>query len=248
MGTLFWYFWCPPCSCCQQIFAEVGPEYFILLFQGGQPVDNIQVYFSWDVSRKQLRGSSINSLNRKSIQIPLSPPATCAAKSSSVTFLCDSGLFHTNLPLHASFHPKPPKTSPTVTALLLTNGRLCTAANMKTTSREHSSTLRLPKLNENPSPRVREKECILYLHIMSHHHIVLGWDELTCLDGAILQLYNFRTCSKDLTSEAIETEEAKRQLNRIFDVVDVPKRQSLLLTVLSPINCCFTKRNGSCNM
>ena len=35
--------------------------------------------------------------------------------------------------------------------------RLRTVANTKTTTGEHSSTLRLPKLNENPSLRIREK-------------------------------------------------------------------------------------------
>ena len=37
-------------------------------------------------------------------------------------------------------------------------GRLRTVANTKTTTGEHSSTLRLPKLNENPSLRIRENK------------------------------------------------------------------------------------------
>ena len=39
-------------------------------------------------------------------------------------------------------------------------GRLRSLANTKTTTGEHSSTLRLPKLNENPSLRIREQGCL----------------------------------------------------------------------------------------
>ena len=42
-------------------------------------------------------------------------------------------------------------------------GRLRTVANTKTTTGEHSSTLRLPKLNENPSLRIREKKSDVFL-------------------------------------------------------------------------------------
>ena len=60
-------------------------------------------------------------------------------------------------------------------------GRLRTVANIKATTGEHSSTLRLPKLNENPSLRIREKAKQKKANFADFAYPILARDFLPCI-------------------------------------------------------------------
>ena len=65
---------------------------------------------------------------------------------------------YTNLTLQHSIQNLLQKLPPNGTALSITFSRLRTVADMQARSRKQRSTLRLPKLKENPSLSIRGKE------------------------------------------------------------------------------------------
>ena len=105
-------------------------------------------------------------LRRK--RVTFTKPCACAAKC--ITFLAWHTTFmqitmecganwHATRPWKVTFWSSPQRQGHRSRIRTLADGceRLRTVANTKTTTGEHSSTLRLPKLNENPSLRIREK-------------------------------------------------------------------------------------------